>query len=336
MKIKIALLLVLSSSLTLGFGQSPATRLPAGATLQRISLPGLQLDAAQQVMREFNQKVETELRKQPQYNQMMADLDRLKALTDPGQRRVAVAQYQTRYKSVLDASLAAAKLTKADLLAQLQRAAPDQSFSMTNDYGIRAISRSTAPNRFKLAQGSTAAPSQPSVQIVRLTDFEQEHNKTGGLASSGEADFTSNSVKAAAGAAIAGACDVDAIYSKAYKVPGDVRKATLKLRCLLESDAYTLSVAGPSAAVASASCSVFVPNGENLTRDIQESKVLGVVAWAMADENSLTVEEEIDLPLNKTVEIHLVSRTKATVVISGYSDAHARVKSISAEVHLQR
>ncbi|MBC8151626.1 MAG: hypothetical protein H7Z72_01810 [Bacteroidetes bacterium] len=304
------------------------------ATLQQVPLQGPELTAVQNVMTDFNRKVDVQLRKQPEYSRMTADLERLKTLKDPAQRRTAVARYQATYRPVLDKSLLAAKVSKAELKAQLERTAPDQAFTFSSDYGLKAIARTTSKPQKLVKRQSTAAPG-PTVQIIRLDDFTESHDKSGALASSGDYDFSSTSVKSSSGAAIAGGCSVDARLRKSYTVPADVRKATLKLNCKLETDAYTVSVVGPSLALAGSQFGVST-NQRNLNADSAYSSVLGVIGWVMFEESGEEIDEEIDLPIGEKVDIYFSTYTTSMAGLSGYSDGHGRVKSIRVEIHLQR
>jgi hypothetical protein len=300
-------------------------------TAQQLQTLKLRDDAVQKTMADFNQKLEPELKKQPQYAQMMRDLERLRTITDPAQRKAEVAKYQATYRPVMQTSLTAARLSMSNLARDLEAADPDYKFDISPNFTIKRMAKSMAkrqPMRVQLSPG-------PRVETVRLTNFRESHEKSGSLASGGSHNFNGSGQETFAAAAVAGQCKVDTEQELEYTVPADVTKATLIFKCKFELDAYGLGVMGTAGANADAWFQI-VLGTRPLINEFAGVSVLAPIAYAANEEVGQEHEEQITLSPGSKVTIILSASSFAMCLLPGYGDSRAKIKQVSVEVRLER
>jgi hypothetical protein len=300
-------------------------------TAQQLQTVKLRDDAVQKTMADFNQKLEPELKKQPQYTQMMRDLERLRTITDPAQRKAEVAKYQATYRPVMQASLGAARLDMNKLARDLEAADPDFKFDISPNFTIKRMAKSMAkrqPMRVQLSPG-------PRVETVKLTNFKESHEKSGSLASGGSHNFNGSGQETFAAAAVAGQCTVDTEQELEYTVPADVTKATLIFKCKFDLNAYGLGVLGTAGASANADFQI-VLGTRPLIYEPARVEILAPIAYATVEEDGQEYEEQITLSPGSKFTIVLSASSFVICALPAYGDSRAKIKQVSVEVRLER
>jgi hypothetical protein len=297
-------------------------------TAQQLQTLKLRDDAVQKTMADFNQKLEPELKKQPQYAQMMRDLERLRTLTDPAQRKAEVAKYQATYRPVMQASLNAARLDMNKLARDLEAADPDYQFNVTPNLVMRRVTKAQPMSKGK--SPSIQLNLGPAVEVVKLTEFKETHDKSGSLASSGRHNFNGSGQETSADAAVAGFCTIEAEQELDYTVPSDVKKATLVVKCKLEADASAAGIIGTGSGKADAIL--------NIAPFTLEASAIAIapIAWAADDEASEEVDEQIALRPGQRVNVSFLTRSNVRAFLPAHGEARAKIKQISLEVRLER
>ncbi|MDF7816833.1 hypothetical protein P1X15_04465 [Runella sp. MFBS21] len=305
----------------------------AWAQDDKASLSEQEQKAIENVMKAFNQKLEVALLKQDKYPQMKNELEKMKMLKTAKERSAAVEKYQNTYRSVMDEAMTLAQLSRSGLQQALEAAAPRYTFKFSANYTIEMILRATRGN---LALSVWQPP--PQVTVINLGKFERILSYDGYIAGHQEITYTDNSAKLKAMSVGAGMYKTMVIYQKKYAVPVNVRKATLHVKAKLKGDAYALCIGGSVSSVSSGYCSIGSKGEASrinlLFKDIYASHLL-VFAWVGYEDAELELDERIDLPLGKEVEIKFNTSASATVALSSYAEANTSISEISAEVYLE-
>jgi hypothetical protein len=325
--IVLAGVLALPTSVLAQLPQLPRKKLSA----QQLQTLKLRDDAVQKTMADFNQKLEPELKKQPQYAQMMRDLERLRTLTDPAQRKAEVAKYQATYRPVMQASLGAARLDMNKLARDLEDADPDYKFDISPNFSIKRVVKAPTkrqPIRMQLS------PS-PQVETVKLADFKKSHQETGAAANPGEHNFGSNHQEASARIGLSSICEVEAEQELEYTVPADVKKATLVVKCNFANSAFAVGVLGASASCSAYSELTVSGAGADISEHINASAI-SLPLWTTCVDASKEVEETAELRPSGKVKVTFFTRSKALGLFPSYVDAKASILQISVEVRLER
>lgn len=155
--------------------------------------------AIENVMKAFNQKLEVALLKQDKYPQMKSELEKMKMLKTAKERSAAVEKYQNTYRSVMDAAMTIAQLSRTGLQQALEAAAPRYTFKFSANYTIEMILRATRGN---LALSVWQPP--PQVTVINLGKFERTVEYYGVIAGHQEISYTDNSAILKAQSAVAG------------------------------------------------------------------------------------------------------------------------------------